>query len=134
MIEKLEIYDITEYYLRDARGWTIKPLVPEFPAIKSEGHLHIVSIEPGAVRGNHIHSTTDEWIIFWGSEMLLLWEQENTVKEEKLDANKAYLVHVPRNMCHACKNISQKESYLLSYYEAKISDYDRETVKKVLIN
>jgi len=91
MGNSLEIFDITEYYKKDERGWNIAPLVSEFPGIDRCGHVHIVSLVPNAVRGNHVHMTTDEWIVFWGADVVFVWQEGESTQEKKLDGNKAYL-------------------------------------------
>ena len=134
MENKAKIYNIDEqHYRSDERGWNLMPLVPEFPGISDKGHLHIVSLEPGVVRGNHAHTTTDEWIVFWGGKTLLVWEEEGERKEEMLDGDKAYLVYLPAHIMHACKNVGNQTSFLFAYYETRIMQYDKETVRKILV-
>ena len=38
----------------DARGWVTNPIVAS-PSDAPLGHVHIGSMAPGAVRGNHVH-------------------------------------------------------------------------------
>jgi oxalate decarboxylase/phosphoglucose isomerase-like protein (cupin superfamily) len=133
MAQTVTFSDITPSFRKDGRGWHMSPLVPGFPALGPGCHLHIVSLLPGAIRGNHSHTTTDEWMVFWGGRVLFAWQEKGKPREKLLEEDKAYLVHVPAGEPHACRNTGEKESYLLSYYEKAIKDYDRETVKKVLM-
>jgi dTDP-4-dehydrorhamnose 3,5-epimerase-like enzyme len=133
MTDTVKVYDISESYRKDARGWFISPLVPEFPRLNGEANFHIVSLLPGVVRGNHKHLTTGEWFVFWGGNTRFVWEQDGKLEEKVVGEKEACLIYVPKDMFHAIKNIGQVESFLFSYYEKKIRDYDKMTVKKVLI-
>ena len=134
MDNTVNIYNITPQLKHDERGWTINPLSKEFRTISDAGHLHIVSITPGSVRGNHIHTTTAEWIVCWGAKVLFVWEINGEKKEMNFDDDKAYLVQIPMGVCHACKNIDTKDSYLFSYYEKEVVNYDKTTIRKTLLS
>ena len=50
--------------LKEGRGWIINPLkITDIPG-KSSEDLHVVSIKPGAIRGNYHHPDATEWLLF----------------------------------------------------------------------
>jgi oxalate decarboxylase/phosphoglucose isomerase-like protein (cupin superfamily) len=133
MAQTVTFSDITPSFRRDGRGWHMSPLVPGFPVPGPDCHMHIVSLLPGAVRGNHSHMTTDEWMVFWAGKVLFAWEEKGRLRERLMEEDRAYLVHVPAGVPHACRNDGERESFLFSYYEKAIRDYDRETVRKAIV-
>jgi len=134
MEKGLKFYDISSFFHFDERGWRINPYADNYFNISQKGSFHIVSILPNAVRGNHIHLTTDEWIAFWGGKCEFFWEERGELKRKLFEKDKAYLVFIPEGIAHACKNVGDNESFLFSYYVKRVSDYEKETVRKVLIS
>ena len=58
---KIRRVAIGEKAWKDARGWVLNPLALAGLEGKPLGNLHVASMQPGAVRGNHVHGLAAEW-------------------------------------------------------------------------
>lgn len=134
-MKDIQILNITKSMRNDERGWSISPEHPAFHASDGKGAFHITSMAPGAVRGNHKHLVTEEWIAVWGANILFAIQREGGDKHEMhLDSHVAYLIHLPEGVYHAFKNVDKKEGYLYSYFMEKPKDYEKEIVRKTLLS
>ncbi len=76
--------------------------------------IHFVSMKPNTIRGNHKHPKSKEWILLWEGKFKFLYLNKK-LKEIKLDVKEPLLIFIPKNTPHLLKNISKKESFLLSF-------------------
>ena len=67
----------------DERGWVIDPIVPS-PGGEPLGHAHLASLEPGAIRGNHVHSGPAEFVLVWGWRVEIAWEEGGRLDREEV--------------------------------------------------
>ena len=58
----VRVHDLGGRLWSDERGWGARPLEAAGLAGCPPGELHVVSLRPGAVRGNHYHDAT-EWLL-----------------------------------------------------------------------
>lgn len=100
----------------DDRGWVITP-----PVIKDLGggvHIHIPSLRPKTVRGNHYHETYSEAVIILGGKCLVATRNSatDTYEEFVYDGIIKQLLVIPPHITHAFKNIGYRSIYLVCYY------------------
>lgn len=100
----------------DARGWVVNPIPPPYAA-RPFGHLHLASMAPGAVRGNHRHRRLNELIFVWGGRSAWRVEGPDGGEEFELSAAELTVVEIPAGLGHAVRNIDDHLIYLLSYYD-----------------
>jgi len=107
-IKKLEVHS-------DKRGWLVE-LLKANELEKPVKQLHIASIKPGCVRGNHYHSKRMEWFfIVAGKAELSL--QDIKTKEKihfKLSPKEPKVITIFPYIAHAVKNIGKEIVYLVS--------------------
>jgi len=101
---------------KDERGWVISP-----PVIEDFGDacLHIPSLKPQAVRGNHYHDVHRESVIILGGKCLVATRNVETNHYEEFiydGINKQLLVINPK-ITHAFKNVDYHSIYLVCYYQ-----------------
>ena len=101
---------------KDERGWVISP-----PVIDDFGGacLHIPSLKPEAVRGNHYHDVHTESVIILGGKCLVATRNIETNHYEEFiydGINKQLLVINPK-ITHAFKNVDYHSIYLVCYYQ-----------------
>jgi len=100
---------------KDDRGWVIAP-----PPIKGSAsvHMHIPSLRPQAVRGNHYHETYSEAVIILGGKCLVATRNRATDTSEEFiyDGTVKQLIVIPPAITHAFKNIDYRSIYLVCYY------------------
>ena len=97
-------------------------MLPNFP--RQFGHLHLVSMEPGAVRGNHYHQTLKEWLFAFGGQYSFHWKAGGNISRRLIPADKMVVIEIPPGITHTIRNESKETMYLLAY-----QDGGRERIK-----
>lgn len=117
----------------DERGFIVTPVSDE--QLKSIYNLHIVSLKPGRIRGNHYHEHQIEYICVLGGPSRLLAIDNKTDKKTDLilDGGKCPLIIMPPDVTHALKNIGKEAIYLLCYTNKPFSPNKRDTVKNIIL-
>jgi dTDP-4-dehydrorhamnose 3,5-epimerase-like enzyme len=111
-IEPLERYE-------DERGWVSEVYSGELgPELQN---IHLGTMEPGVVRGNHAHLESREWIVFHQPLVHVRWRED----DETIDAvtEEPSLVTLPENTPHAFKNESDDTVSFTAY---RNTQYDEE--------
>jgi oxalate decarboxylase/phosphoglucose isomerase-like protein (cupin superfamily) len=109
--------DIEDTMWRDERGWGLNPFtasdfIPEGPC-----DIHVVSMKPGAVRGNHYHTVGTEWMLICGgpARILLRSKKEGQVEAMVADGRTPLLIEIPAHVEHAVRNESTERIYLVVF-------------------
>jgi len=114
-MEKIRRIPIGEKAWKDARGWVLNPLPLAGLEGRALGNLHVASMQPGAVRGNHAHGTAAEWLLFCGGPASLIAGSE----EIPVGGAEPELFEIPAGLPHAIVNRSEREIFLVVFYEEK---------------
>jgi len=106
---------------KDARGWVLNPLPLAGLEGRPLGNLHVASMQPGAVRGNHAHGSAVEWLLFCGGPAVLLAGAKGTPEAEEIlvGGGAPELFEIPAGLPHAIVNRSDREIFLVVFYEEK---------------
>ncbi|GAX62332.1 dTDP-4-dehydrorhamnose 3,5-epimerase and related enzymes [Candidatus Scalindua japonica] len=123
-----------EFY-QDDRGWCIRPITDDDIKNDKISDIHMVSMKPGAVRGNHYHINKTENILIIGSTCRLLVVDNNTnEKEEKIIENSdKKLFIIPPEVTHAIENIGNETSFLLCFSEVHGSLKNQDMINNKII-
>lgn len=114
----VEFIDLTPEIQEDARGFSFYPLKGRvlnpaaLPAV-----LHVVSIAPGRVRGNHVHPAKVEWLYPFHGQGFFLWEPRPGDVRERLITGHRLLIRIPPGVPHALRNPGPEPLYLLAWRE-----------------
>ena len=103
---------------KDARGWVLNPLPLAGLEGRPLGNLHVASMQPGAVRGNHAHGSAAEWLLFCGGPAALITGAEEIL----VGGGEPELFEIPAGLPHAIVNRSDREIFLVVFYEEKDLD------------
>lgn len=120
---------------QDSRGWFITPISNGDMKSGNIIDIHMVSMEPGTIRGNHYHEHKTENILIIGSTCRVIAVDNNTKKrEEKIIENncKVLLVILPE-VTHAVENIGSEVAYLLCYSNVKEESQNIDVVRNKII-
>ena len=139
MTERFEIIKYP-FSSQDERGWVIRPIYNEKgDFIEHEGYeglgdvknLHIVSIKPNVIRGNHFHKHQLEFLLVMGGEVEIVWQHpdENQKNRKTINTREPIVLRVPQNVSHAIKNVSDEIVYVVCY--SKASSFPGEDVFKI---
>lgn len=99
----------------DGRGW----LVELFKANQLEKpikQLHIASIKPGGIRGNHYHSKRMEWFFIVSGNARITLQNIKTQKKIyfKLSPKKPRVITIFPYIAHSVKNTGKEIVYLVA--------------------
>jgi len=107
-IKKLKIH-------KDNRGWLVE-LLKANELEKPVRQLHIASVKPGKVRGNHYHSKRVEWFfVVAGKAKLVLLDIKT--KEQiyfKLSSKEPKVITIFPKIAHTIKNVGKEMVYLVA--------------------
>ncbi len=122
-------------FYQDDRGWCIRPITDDEIQNGMVSNIHMVSMKPGAIRGNHYHVHKTEKILIIGSTCRMLVVNNNTKeKEEKIIENGSKILFViPSGITHAIENIGNETSYLFCFSDMKENLKGRDVVTNKII-
>jgi dTDP-4-dehydrorhamnose 3,5-epimerase-like enzyme len=128
-MSKIRRVPIGDKTWKDARGWVLNPLPLAGLENKPLGNLHVASMQPGAVRGNHAHGSAAEWLLFCGGPAALQGGMPGDPGAEEIiiSGGEPELFEIPAGLPHAIVNRSDREIFLVVFYEEK--DLDTQTAK-----
>jgi len=127
-VKEIEFYE-------DDRGWCIRPISDDDIKDGIISDIHMVSMKPGAIRGNHYHVNKTEHILIIGSTCRVLVVDNNTKEREEkiLENNEKDLFVIPPGVTHAIENIGNDVSYLFCFSRVKDGLKDSDVVNNKII-
>lgn len=100
----------------DARGWGLRPVEKSGLPYGGVGDVHVVSLEPGAVRGNHHHPGVTEWMLVFGAPVTLAWrDPDGAVRTVRVDGPEPVFAEVAPGVPHALRCEGPGTAYLVSW-------------------
>ena len=111
---------------RDERGW-----VSEVYSGNQEvdlRNIHLGTMNPGAVRGNHVHDETREWISFLKGPIQVRWGSPSEISERRLQQPSR--IYLPPGTPHAFRNPGEETVTFAAYTNRRYDEEnpDAETV------
>jgi dTDP-4-dehydrorhamnose 3,5-epimerase-like enzyme len=100
---------------REERGWSVEPAAKMLAAGKLK-NIHVVSMEPGTIRGNHVHSKQLEYAMVFGGRCLVAVENEAGEREQMIiGPDDLCLFEIQPHIKHAFKNIGEETMFLIAF-------------------
>jgi UDP-2-acetamido-2,6-beta-L-arabino-hexul-4-ose reductase len=82
------------------------------------GNVHLVTVKPGKIRGNHFHRKSKELLLIKHiSSFRLHWMEQDTRRQRSFDGKGAVLVQIDPGCPHAVMNTGTAELTILSLQE-----------------
>ena len=127
-IKKLETY-------QDARGWNTHPLNESALRDGWFANIHTVSMNPGAIRGNHRHAKQTEEVMIIGGPVLFVARDAETGEsfERGFSPDEQLLITLSPGVAHAFKNTGGGVAYLLCATNLAYDPANPDTVRVELI-
>lgn len=116
---------LSEY--KDHRGRLVENTSEDI--MLSSRHFFISNSIPGAIRGNHFHKNKQEYFIVVKGKCLIVIEDIDSKKREKLevaDSDKIAVLMEP-GKAHAIKNVGKEELILLALINEKLDKENPDT-------
>lgn len=134
MISGVEITKLRVH--EDERGWLAEILRSEhLVEQRAFGQLHITTAHPNRVKGNHYHTTKNEWFcVIKGTGLLVLEDQRTGERDEIVmgDGN-LVTVRIPPGVAHGIRNVGNDMMFLLVYNEESFDPERPDTIAKTVI-
>lgn len=116
----MKIIPLNDHAWSDERGWGLRLLEAAGIGEGEVGDLHAVSVEPGAVRGNHLHPDTTEWMLVFGGGCTLAWREGNgPVEVRRVDPDAPLLAAFPPGVAHAVRGAGPGPVFLVCYADGR---------------
>lgn len=120
---------------KDERGMTVIPLENSKLRGGKYCNVHIPSLKPGAVRGNHYHADQAEYVLILGKNCRVVAVENTSQRQEELFFEEApdKLILFPPNVTHALKNEGDEMVYLVCFNERDGGKDEPQTKRKVIL-
>ncbi|MFB6356902.1 MAG: hypothetical protein ABEJ65_10355 [bacterium] len=111
----------------DERGWVSEVYSGELGAQLQ--NIHLGSMEPGVVRGNHRHNESREWIVFLSVPIMIRLGTPADYVEQTIE--EPSVVSLPPGVAHAFKNTGKSVAYFTAYRDTRYNEDnpDAETIE-----
>ncbi len=121
---KMKQVDLRTFQSSDERGWGLNPIKAAGLADQEISNLHVVSLRPGAIRGNHYHQTVTEWLLVFGGPATIIWRSrtDSSQHEVVLDKEGPTLFEIPPQIEHALVNNSTQDYFIIAFYNGPDSE------------
>ena len=115
--DTVQLIPLDGHLWSDERGWGVNPLDPARLAGEVPGDFHVVSMNPGSVRGNHVHALEEEWLLVLSGPARIVWKQMKSMSHETIDIppEGPHLLRIPKNVPHAIQNTGSGEIFLVAF-------------------
>lgn len=113
--------DLGDSWHQDERGFVFFPfqnLPAGFPLEEMCTSIHIISIEPGHIRGQHRHPGKTEWLLLIHGTGRLFWRPADGQVQERLLFAPHTLVVIPQGVPHTLRNEGSGSLYLFAWRAA----------------
>ena len=110
----------------DARGWGMNPWRDSGLEATAGHSCHVVSIEPGAVRGNHLHPDSDEWMVIFGAPCTVAAGLPgDECHHFRYEGGEPAMLHVPAGEAHALRGEGPGTTFLVAFNDRAEPATDR---------
>ncbi len=113
----------------DARGW-VREIYSGTLGAELQ-NIHLGTMEPGAVRGNHRHETSREWITFLGGPVKVHLQEATGQKTLIFEPGKT--IKFSPGEAHAFENGGENTVYFIAWRDHHYTDDDPDTEPQKLI-
>ena len=96
------------------RGWMVQLLPVLSEHLGAIADIHAVSLEPGVIRGNHVHHQRIEALFPLSEGLTIAWEDENGKITEHSEAGTTLYIFPP-NIPHAIRNDYTTTGYAIAF-------------------
>ena len=120
---------------KDDRGWVARPIAEELLRGSRLSNLHVPSLKPGSVRGNHVHCHTREYAFVLSGPCRATFMNNATGErwEVVVEKDQPRLFAIDPDIAHAFKNESHEDIFLLCVNEPLEERFTDDTIRQVLI-
>ena len=93
----------------------------------------MASIVPGAVRGNHRHNNTSEFLLVFGGRYDFYYVQETEIRRKRFGDSQLIGIRINPGTAHALKNVGDDTLYVIAYYDRPYDFNNPDTITEKLM-
>jgi dTDP-4-dehydrorhamnose 3,5-epimerase-like enzyme len=123
----MKIIDVEKH--SDQRGWVREIYSGELGA--SLQNIHLGTMEPGAVRGNHRHDKSREWITFLHGPVKVYLQKNSEEESFTLEPDKT--IKFEPEEAHAFENNGKNTVFFIAWRDHLYTDDDPDTKPEKLV-
>ena len=119
------------------RGWVFLPIEDNNLLNGKIKNIHLASIRPGKIRGNHYHKNKTEYIFIFNGNVKVVIKDilENQIeKYDSIDCDTPYLLIAKPKVAHVIKNIGESDVYLFCYGTESYDPDSPDVFSEILLN
>lgn len=125
----MELKRINIAHFSDSRGVVFEPL--DGTKLGAYKNVHVVTTNPGLVRGNHFHLKGTEVVTLHGA-FLVRFIIDGQVDEFEMDAGDIVQITIPPRVAHAFKNIGTTPNLLVAF-NTELHDHDNPDMSQLKV-
>ncbi|MBI2861505.1 MAG: WxcM-like domain-containing protein [Chloroflexi bacterium] len=135
MASTIEIVQASVFSV-DERGWNIDPVDRQGFETTGIKNMHIVSVRPGAVRGNHVHHLQREHMcLLQGTVLLVHADASGVVGRRLIEVSRTpVIIKIPPRVAHAIKNVGDQLAFLVCYSDRDFDPDHRDSESTLLLD
>ena len=120
---------------KNHRGWVAWPVSNEHLKQGRFCNMHLSSLKPGTIRGNHYHTTSFEYVFVLSGpcRVALLNNKTNETKQIVVKKGAPMLFKIAPRITHAFKNEGNEEIFLLCYDETPGEQHTRDVHRHIIL-
>ena len=121
----------------DERGWAIRPFNDSELKSGDISDLHVVSLKPGHVRGNHYHRFKSEfiWVLNGVTELTTINNETGEKESMVIDGDKEnIMIHIQPDVTHAFKNVGTPVAYLFCASDRHVGAEASDIVRNLIVS
>ena len=126
----VEIKKLKDGFFSDPKtGWSSYPFMFGFGGREVDIRgVHVVSIYPGQVRGNHYHEKTNEFLYIFAGNGEFIWEEDGGLKSHIVHGTPT-VITIPPGIKHAFRNLGEDIVYLLAVRDGEFDPKNPDIVR-----
>jgi dTDP-4-dehydrorhamnose 3,5-epimerase-like enzyme len=132
-MKSVEFIDLKPDGSFDDRGWAVNPIPDTWITEERFGHIHVASLAPGAVRGNHYHERSTEYLYVYGGSYKFLYSENGIIQSRIFNEKELVGIKINTGTAHSVKNTDKVTIYAVAYNDMPYDFDNPDTKTKVLI-
>ena len=122
----MRVIELGEGVWGDQRGWGMDPYRTSGIVPGADVSCHVVSMNPGAVRGNHLHPSAEEWMILFGAPCSVAGARPGEDPEIlRLEGDQPVMVHFAPGEIHAVRGEGPGVTFLVAFNDVPAPETER---------
>ena len=113
----------------DERGKVFEPVTPDDLRSGKLRNIHIATMRPGAVRGNHRHAAQTEGICFSGRIRLVVQDRGGENETLEFRDDECVRITIAPGIAHAFLNYGDVETFIVCYADFECGKDEKESVQ-----